>query len=146
MGFFSNKSNSDACASCGDQTSLSKYGCAPLSDSRVVAEDGIDFERRSGQTFYTVQGEAIKADMAFKMGPWYFYWMADMNMENPQFSHLCSRKCAIQYSKSNNMILFLHPDSGGNMAEDEPIKPHQKGIDQYRYDNNIEGQKWNVTD
>ncbi|MDC0865700.1 hypothetical protein OAP50_01245 [bacterium] len=146
MGFFSSKSNSDSCHSCDDQTSLSKYASMPLKDSRVVSMDDIDMERRTGQTFYTVQGETIKADMAFKMGPWYFYWMADINMENPQYSYFCSRKCAIQYSKSENIIFLLHPDSGGNIGVDEPIKPHQKEIDQYRYDNNIEGHKWNASD
>ena len=145
MGFFSNKSNSDVCASCGDQSALSKYGSGPVIDSRVVVEDDIDINRRSGQTFYTVQGEAITADMAFKMGSWYFYWVDMKSMMNPVFVHLCSRKCAIQYSKTNNKILFLHVDSGGN-PEDEPIKPHQQEIDQYRYDKNVKGNKWNVSD
>ena len=145
MDIFSWKSNSDTCASCGENTSLSKYGCMPVTDSRVFAEDDIDPNNRSGQTFYTRQGEAVTPGMAYKMGPWYFYW-TDFDISNPQFNNLCSRKCAIRYSKTKNMILFLHIDSGGDMQKDEPIKPHQEEIDRYRYDHNIEGNKWTISE
>ena len=92
-------SKSTGCENCGEHSTLSKYGKIRIIKSRVIPDQDIDIERKSGLTFYTTTGEVIKANMTFKMGPWYFYWFEPLSQtntdhDNVQIAELCSRKCA----------------------------------------------------